>query len=65
MLIMDEATSALDKVSEQEVILYLKEFLKGRTTFVITHNQKEYEKMIDTRHNLKDIRHHHSNNNPK
>ena len=52
---MDEATSALDKASEHEVVSYLSDFLQNRTAFVITHNQKEYERLIQERHNLKDL----------
>ncbi len=37
MLVMDEATSALDYSTEQEVSRNLKEALKGRTVFFITH----------------------------
>jgi HlyB family type I secretion system ABC transporter len=37
MLIMDEATSALDYSTEQEVSRNLKEALRGRTVFFITH----------------------------
>ena len=37
MLVMDEATSALDYNTEQQVSRNLKEALKGRTVFFITH----------------------------
>jgi HlyB family type I secretion system ABC transporter len=37
MMILDEATSALDFATEQEVSRNLKEALKGRTVFFITH----------------------------
>ncbi len=37
MLVMDEATSALDYSTEQDVSRNLKEALKGRTVFFITH----------------------------
>ena len=37
MMILDEATSALDFSTEQEVSRNLKEALKGRTVFFITH----------------------------
>ena len=37
MMILDEATSALDFSTEQEVSRNLKESLKGRTVFFITH----------------------------
>ncbi|WP_036481689.1 peptidase domain-containing ABC transporter [Myxosarcina sp. GI1] len=37
MMILDEATSALDFTTEQEVCRNLKEALKGRTVFFITH----------------------------
>ena len=37
MLVMDEATSALDYSTEQEVSRNLKEALRGRTVFFITH----------------------------
>ncbi|MEM9272696.1 MAG: peptidase domain-containing ABC transporter [Cyanobacteria bacterium P01_F01_bin.143] len=37
MLVMDEATSALDYSTEREVSRNLKEALKGRTVFFITH----------------------------
>ena len=37
MLIMDEATSALDYQTESQVCENLKEHLKGRTVFFITH----------------------------
>ncbi|MDJ0649462.1 MAG: peptidase domain-containing ABC transporter [Xenococcaceae cyanobacterium MO_188.B19] len=37
MLLMDEATSALDYNTEQQVSRNLKEALKGRTVFFITH----------------------------
>lgn len=37
MLIMDEATSALDYTTEKEVSRNLKEALRGRTVFFITH----------------------------
>jgi ATP-binding cassette subfamily B protein len=37
MLVMDEATSALDYTTETEVSRNLKEALKGRTVFFITH----------------------------
>ena len=40
MLVMDEATSALDYSTEQEVSRNLKEALKGRTVFFITHRLK-------------------------
>ncbi|WP_019509055.1 peptidase domain-containing ABC transporter [Pleurocapsa sp. PCC 7319] len=37
MMVLDEATSALDFATEQEVCRNLKEALKGRTVFFITH----------------------------
>ena len=37
MMVLDEATSALDFATEQEVSRNLKEALKGRTVFFITH----------------------------
>ena len=37
MMVLDEATSALDFTTEQEVSRNLKEALKGRTVFFITH----------------------------
>lgn len=37
MMVLDEATSALDFTTEQEVSRNLKESLKGRTVFFITH----------------------------
>jgi len=37
MMVLDEATSALDFATEQEVSRNLKESLKGRTVFFITH----------------------------
>ncbi len=37
MMILDEATSALDFATEQQVCRNLKEALKGRTVFFITH----------------------------
>lgn len=37
ILILDEATSAIDAQSEQLIYQSLKEFSRGRTTFVITH----------------------------
>lgn len=52
---MDEATSALDKISEHEVVSFLQDYLKGRTSFIITHNQKEYERLLSHKHNLADL----------
>jgi ATP-binding cassette subfamily B protein/subfamily B ATP-binding cassette protein MsbA len=37
LLILDEFTSAIDPASENEINAALKEFVKGRTTFLITH----------------------------
>lgn len=37
ILILDEATSALDTGSERKVQAALKEFMRGRTTFIIAH----------------------------
>jgi len=37
ILILDEATSAVDAQSEAEIHHVLKEFVRGRTAFVITH----------------------------
>ena len=37
VLILDEATSALDTGSERKVQAALKEFMRGRTTFIIAH----------------------------
>ena len=37
MLVMDEATSALDYQTEAQVCANLREALKGRTVFFITH----------------------------
>lgn len=37
VLILDEFTSAIDPTSEVEINAALKEFVKGRTTFLITH----------------------------
>lgn len=54
-MLLDEATSALDKTSEHEVVSHLKDFLQNKTAFVITHNQKEYERLIDERHSLKEL----------
>jgi subfamily B ATP-binding cassette protein MsbA len=38
ILILDEATSAIDAQSEHLIHQTLKEFVKGRTTFLITHS---------------------------
>jgi subfamily B ATP-binding cassette protein MsbA len=38
ILILDEATSAIDSQSELLIHQALKEFVKGRTTFIITHS---------------------------
>jgi ATP-binding cassette subfamily B protein len=40
IVILDEATSALDAFTEAEVQKDLQEFLKGRTTIIITHKLK-------------------------
>lgn len=40
VVILDEATSALDAFTEAEVQKDLQEFLKGRTTIIITHKLK-------------------------
>lgn len=52
---MDEATSALDKFSEKKVISYFDNYLKGKTTFVITHNQYEYDRILQKKHDLAEI----------
>lgn len=52
---MDEATSALDKLSEKRVIGHLETFLNGKTCFVITHNQAEYSKIVQEKHELAEI----------
>jgi len=54
-LLMDEATSALDKVSERMVTDHLKDFLQGRTVFIITHNHDNYDRLLDETHHLKDL----------
>ena len=38
ILILDEATSAIDAQSELLIHQTLREFVKGRTTFIITHS---------------------------
>lgn len=38
ILILDEATSAVDAQSEQLIHQVLKNFVKGRTTFIVTHS---------------------------
>lgn len=52
---MDEATSALDKFSEKRVISHFDTYLKGKTSFVITHNQYEYDRILHKKHELADI----------
>ncbi|MCL4167211.1 UNVERIFIED_CONTAM: hypothetical protein GTU68_063851 [Idotea baltica] len=37
ILILDEATSQIDGFSESQIHLSLAEFIKGRTTFIVTH----------------------------
>lgn len=37
ILILDEATSAIDSQTEQDIHRVLKQFVQGRTTFIITH----------------------------
>lgn len=39
ILILDEATSQIDGFSESQIHLSLAEFIKGRTTFIVTHRQ--------------------------
>src|SRR5439155_24083376 len=43
ILILDEFTSAADAEAEMEVHRILREFIKGRTTFVITHRLNTLE----------------------
>ncbi|MGL6095879.1 MAG: ABC transporter ATP-binding protein, partial [Fimbriiglobus sp.] len=43
ILILDEATSQIDPESEQKIHQALKAFVKGRTTFLITHRKSTLE----------------------
>lgn len=43
ILVLDEFTSQADSVAEQEVHQILREFMRGRTTFVITHRLNTLE----------------------
>jgi ATP-binding cassette subfamily B protein/subfamily B ATP-binding cassette protein MsbA len=43
ILILDEFTSQTDTVSEQDIHRVLREFMRGRTTFVITHRLNTLE----------------------
>lgn len=43
ILILDEATSQIDPESEQKIHQALKEFVHGRTTFLITHRRSTLE----------------------
>jgi subfamily B ATP-binding cassette protein MsbA len=43
ILILDEFTSAADAEAEMEVLRILRDFIKGRTTFVITHRLNTLE----------------------
>ena len=38
ILVLDEATSAIDAHSENQIYLALREFVQGRTAFIITHS---------------------------
>jgi ATP-binding cassette subfamily B protein len=49
IVILDEATSALDSITEQKIQINLKEKLKGKTRFVVTHRLatiKEADKIV-------------------
>lgn len=52
---MDEATSALDKQSESQVVSYLSKFLQNKTSFVITHNYKAYQPLLQETHSLAEL----------
>jgi ATP-binding cassette subfamily B protein/subfamily B ATP-binding cassette protein MsbA len=47
ILILDEFTSAIDTRSEADIHAALKEFVKGRTTFLITHKLHTVPEMAD------------------
>jgi subfamily B ATP-binding cassette protein MsbA len=47
ILILDEFTSAIDPESEAEIHAALKEFVKGRTTFLITHRLHTLPEIAD------------------
>jgi ATP-binding cassette subfamily B protein/subfamily B ATP-binding cassette protein MsbA len=47
ILILDEFTSAIDPESEAEIHAALKEFVKGRTTFLITHRLHTLPEVAD------------------
>lgn len=47
ILILDEATSAVDQQSEADIHAAIKEFVKGRTTFLITHKLHTVPEIAD------------------
>lgn len=55
LILMDEATSALDKQSQALVIGYLSKFLENKTSFVITHNYKAYQPLLQETHSLAEL----------